>query len=527
MQVLSSNLSSAPTVPVADAASNPAALETTLGLDFGCLLQGLTESEQPTDQDQDSSSGNEADGQALPLLLLAMLFGQPAAQVTSPAAQVTSPAAVEASAGGAETPTRAQSATQQFTAPIDLTGWQPDPPQPDSLQGRPDWQSAIDEGAKQALSGAQVESESPTMDISFSQTQGFLPTGDGVAMSVPESKPPAGSVVPAAEPLKPLAASPEELVAVPLEQATPSVKLQGENSENLQSTVQGSNRQSAVGTGAKESNASVIRVMPWIVKLVQPREPTAKSPSLSAQGSASKAGSAGDVFPPARITLMPRLATGSTERLLHPPVTRKGAKEPEPLTSDVAVQDKNATAEGNQSPQRLPVFLIKAQSDLGLTPSKTEVINLVAKASAEPFEQLQEALQTGVRQLQVTARDSDGITIKMQLYPKDLGEVRVDIKLIGNAITARFEAVRPEAAQIIKENLPNLKSMLDGQGFSQVTLDAESFGSGFGQTSDRRFSRPPSQGNRESDLAKRLVPDFGEAISSSSSSALSRVDYRM
>lgn len=155
-----------------------------------------------------------------------------------------------------------------------------------------------------------------------------------------------------------------------------------------------------------------------------------------------------------------------------------------------------------------------------------QTISLVADQQSKPSEQLQSALDVGIKQVRVSADQSGEVTVKMQLYPDDLGEVRVNVRISEGTISAKFQAASPEAAQVIKESLANLRSALDGQGFSQVSLTAESFGSNLAQHSDRRSRRSPMRDERQPSQVRGIVPESAESASTRPTHGLSRLDYR-
>jgi hypothetical protein len=167
-----------------------------------------------------------------------------------------------------------------------------------------------------------------------------------------------------------------------------------------------------------------------------------------------------------------------------------------------------------------------AQSDAGPPP---ELILHADANGGDPAEQLREAMQTGVRGLSVSRHPEQGLVVRLQLYPKELGEVKVELQLGSHGLVARFEAARPEAVQAIRQNLPELRNALDGQGWSQISLGADSLGGGFTQTpNERRFNRTPWQSGRGTDVSgddgfttAEGRPEAYRPVSTS------RLDYRM
>jgi len=87
-------------------------------------------------------------------------------------------------------------------------------------------------------------------------------------------------------------------------------------------------------------------------------------------------------------------------------------------------------------------------------------------------QQLEQGLGVGVRQLRIF-RSEEGLTVRMHLYPESLGEVRVELKLEGNVLTAQLRTYQPQAAEALRQELPLLRENLINQGFTQVFLGAE------------------------------------------------------
>lgn len=168
---------------------------------------------------------------------------------------------------------------------------------------------------------------------------------------------------------------------------------------------------------------------------------------------------------------------------------------------------------------------------LGLTSPTPQVaapasITVVAETAGSLNQQLQAALEAGISQFSFS-KDRDGaVTVKMQLYPEELGEVRVNVRISEGAVSARFEASTSEAAQAIKDSLPSLRSALDGQGFTEVSLSAESFGSSLAQDSDRRSRRSPFREDRGQGIVPGSLSESLEAVHAQPNSRVSRLDYR-
>ncbi len=212
----------------------------------------------------------------------------------------------------------------------------------------------------------------------------------------------------------------------------------------------------------------------------------------------------------------------AVSRTARPPQATRLASKAESGQDDTMPESSSKVGEPAEATS-VPSFSSPA---LRSSASSSETVNLVADQLSEPSEQLQAAMDAGIRQIKVSAEQKGEVTVKMQLYPEDLGEVRVNVRISEGAISAKFQAASREAAQVIKESLANLRQALDGQGFSQVSLTAESFGSNLAQHSDRRSRRSPFRDERNQRQVGVIVAESAEASASRPLSGLSRLDYR-
>ncbi|NLW16920.1 MAG: flagellar hook-length control protein FliK [Firmicutes bacterium] len=114
---------------------------------------------------------------------------------------------------------------------------------------------------------------------------------------------------------------------------------------------------------------------------------------------------------------------------------------------------------------------------------QNSALNYTARPGTPLLHQLEQGIAMGVRQLRFL-QSQESISMRLQLYPESLGEVRVELKLEGNVLTAQLQTFRPEATEALRLELPLLRENLVNQGFTQVFLGAETapqFGQSFGR----------------------------------------------
>lgn len=142
-----------------------------------------------------------------------------------------------------------------------------------------------------------------------------------------------------------------------------------------------------------------------------------------------------------------------------------------------------------------------------------------------PHEQVLDGLETGIRQLQ-TIKAGERTTVKMQLFPKELGEVRVRVELIGRTVTAQFEASSSTTANLLREGLPALREALDSQGFTEVSLTA-GFAGDFAQARDGRDGHSSRQQPRANYTRMQQLVPVAASHESQADLGSARLDYRL
>lgn len=125
---------------------------------------------------------------------------------------------------------------------------------------------------------------------------------------------------------------------------------------------------------------------------------------------------------------------------------------------------------------------------------QTPTVSYTARPNMLLEQQLEQGMAIGVQQLRLL-RSQETITVRMRLYPEDLGEVLVDLKLAGDVLTAQLRTQHPAAANALRLELPNLRDNLVNQGFSQVFLGAETTEQ-FGQSGKREEQHLTEQQRR-------------------------------
>ncbi len=140
-------------------------------------------------------------------------------------------------------------------------------------------------------------------------------------------------------------------------------------------------------------------------------------------------------------------------------------------------------------------------------------VSYTARPGAPLEQQLEQGLTVGLRQLRLL-RSPEGITVRMQLYPESLGEVRVELKMEGNMLTAQLRALQPQTTGVLRLELPLLRENLVNQGFTQVFLGAETaeyFGQSAGREQQRlqeeQARRPQRVGIVKTETAEELEPE--------------------
>ncbi|NLY54221.1 MAG: hypothetical protein GX060_06360 [Firmicutes bacterium] len=169
------------------------------------------------------------------------------------------------------------------------------------------------------------------------------------------------------------------------------------------------------------------------------------------------------------------------------------------------------------------VGVVPAGSSSAEAPVATPVVEYVARSDQSLAQQIEQEVALGLRQLRFN-RSPDGVTVRMQLYPEELGEVQVELKLAGDVLTAQLKTAEPQAAAALRLELPALRENLLNQGFEQVFLGAETAGQ-FQQTPGReRQMDDPRQQRRwqRTAIIKTETPPVIETLLTDR-----RLDYRL
>lgn len=174
---------------------------------------------------------------------------------------------------------------------------------------------------------------------------------------------------------------------------------------------------------------------------------------------------------------------------------------------------------------------IKIEPDLFFAAPRSEPTSPGAEEASLPApplpplsEQVRSVIESGLNRLRL-ARSDSGITVRMQLYPEELGEVLVELKLAGDVLTAHLSSLEPRVAEALRLELPALENTLTDRGFSQVFLGAGT-AEQFDQPGHSRegFSEDAPKRGRPSAVVKvenEAVVDSGTTVSDH------RLDYRL
>ncbi len=150
-------------------------------------------------------------------------------------------------------------------------------------------------------------------------------------------------------------------------------------------------------------------------------------------------------------------------------------------------------------------------------------VSYTARPGMPLEQQLEQGLATGLRQLRLL-RSPDGITVRMQLYPESLGEVRVELKLEGNMLSAQLRTLQPQATEALRLELPLLRENLVNQGFTQVFLGAET-AEHFGQSAGRERQRFQQEQARRTQRVGVVKTETTEELEQEQLTG--RLDYRL
>ena len=150
-------------------------------------------------------------------------------------------------------------------------------------------------------------------------------------------------------------------------------------------------------------------------------------------------------------------------------------------------------------------------------------VSYTARPGVPLEQQLEQGLAIGLRQLRLS-RSPDGITVRMQLYPESLGEVRVELKLEGSMLSAQLRALQPQATEALRLELPLLRENLVNQGFTQVFLGAET-AEHFGQSAGRERQRFQQEQARRTQRVGVVKTETTEELEQEQLTG--RLDYRL
>lgn len=158
-----------------------------------------------------------------------------------------------------------------------------------------------------------------------------------------------------------------------------------------------------------------------------------------------------------------------------------------PIVSKLAADGVVQVEEGKQSNQFAAYLDVVVDNVTVSDIAEPADVSYTARPGTPLEQQLEQGLAVGLRQLRLL-RSPDGITVRMQLYPESLGEVRVELKLVGNMLTAQLRALQPQATEALRLELPLLRENLVNQGFTHVFLGAET-AEHFGHSAGREQQR--------------------------------------
>ena len=136
--------------------------------------------------------------------------------------------------------------------------------------------------------------------------------------------------------------------------------------------------------------------------------------------------------------------------------------------------------ESQAAPQVAPLLqaLQPLESDLGLTPTTTRVAPQDVEAVVPQI----------VKAMRMQLRDGIG-EAQIRLKPEHLGEVRIEIKVEGDRVSAVLQVERPEVRQAIESQSHTLRSGLAAQGLKLDDLHIK-------QADSARYDRPDDEQRR-------------------------------
>jgi len=115
-----------------------------------------------------------------------------------------------------------------------------------------------------------------------------------------------------------------------------------------------------------------------------------------------------------------------------------------------------------------------------------------------------------------------GLEVGFTLHPESLGEVRVRVRWIEGALTARLEAASPAAREALASGLPALRSTLEEQGLPVGGLQVGAPPEGHAGWGGRRPAAP----RRRSPVARIEAPP-PPAVAAAGGGGRGRLDVRI
>lgn len=180
---------------------------------------------------------------------------------------------------------------------------------------------------------------------------------------------------------------------------------------------------------------------------------------------------------------------GVTERFLNPaevaaPASATGrtggAELPEPARADTGAQAAGLPARPTEAAPvalQLPDIAIHVDAPEISAPRAAETSGVPGTSApiAAPDADVRRAV---VEQLIATVRATNAGAVEIMLSPEELGQVRLEMKMVDGVMTVRIDAERPETLDLMRRGSDVLFRELRDAGFGALNL---SFGSGTSQ----------------------------------------------
>lgn len=178
-----------------------------------------------------------------------------------------------------------------------------------------------------------------------------------------------------------------------------------------------------------------------------------------------------------------------------------------------------------EATEDIPLRVLSWQPELGATAIDEHVtVGTYQAGRATPLrQQLEHGINMGLRLRWQQAPET--VTVRLQLYPEELGEVRVELKFSGETLHARLQSARPATIEALREHLPALRLTLSDQGFSNVFVGTE-LGGQFGAAAGEEQRRFWAEQNRRP-LAVVKTEETTTDQTMVSLPGESRLDYRL